>query len=340
MRRGGGNGTLGGAEAGAHPWLLGDQILRLGHSISSLGGAACRTVADGLQRVALFRLPPLRTVIRSVTSQEAGPEPLPGAGGAIGAGLAWELRWGAGGWTGASTTYAPGPWPVSGMACGATLKRPMEFEAALLSPGSPKRRRCAPLPGPTPGLRPPDVEPPPFQMQTPPPTLQQPVPPGSERRLPTPGNRRCGLGRKPGPGIWGVGVGMGGRVVDAGLICPRTPSLPCEKGTGAPPGPVVSGDGKHPGEVVGSQYRFSVFLELASLEGWATREKWEYPWPLRALRVPPAPPASAARACTEPPWKSVGPGKLDSTHEPSLEGGGWGLVTGKGPECVLFRTVL
>ncbi|XP_074190526.1 akirin-1 isoform X1 [Rhinolophus sinicus] len=72
------------------------------------------------------------------------------------------------------------------MACGATLKRPMEFEAALLSPGSPKRRRCAPLPGPTPGLRPPDAEPPPLQMQTPPPTLQQPAPPGSERRLPTP----------------------------------------------------------------------------------------------------------------------------------------------------------
>ncbi|XP_069827808.1 akirin-1 [Dendropsophus ebraccatus] len=32
------------------------------------------------------------------------------------------------------------------MACGATLKRSMEFEA-LLSPQSPKRRRCAPLPG-------------------------------------------------------------------------------------------------------------------------------------------------------------------------------------------------
>nr|XP_054537357.1 akirin-1 isoform X2 [Pan troglodytes] len=73
------------------------------------------------------------------------------------------------------------------MACGATLKRPMEFEAALLSPGSPKRRRCAPLPGPTPGLRPPDAEPPPpFQTQTPPQSLQQPAPPGSERRLPTP----------------------------------------------------------------------------------------------------------------------------------------------------------
>ncbi|ROJ29278.1 hypothetical protein DPX16_13722 [Anabarilius grahami] len=46
------------------------------------------------------------------------------------------------------------------MACGATLKRSMEFEA-LLSPQSPKRRRCNPLPGtpttPSPqrcGLRP------------------------------------------------------------------------------------------------------------------------------------------------------------------------------------------
>ncbi|CAI9157898.1 unnamed protein product [Rangifer tarandus platyrhynchus] len=66
----------------------------------------------------------------------------------------------------------------SGMACGATLQRPMQFEAALLSPGSPKRRRCAPLSGPTPGLRPPDAEPPPLlQTQTPRPTLQQPAPP-------------------------------------------------------------------------------------------------------------------------------------------------------------------
>ncbi|XP_077015411.1 akirin-1-like isoform X2 [Tamandua tetradactyla] len=76
------------------------------------------------------------------------------------------------------------------MACRATLKRPMEFEAALLSPGSPKRRRCAPLPGSAPGLRPPDAEPlpplPPLQTQISPPTLQQHVPPGSKRRLPTP----------------------------------------------------------------------------------------------------------------------------------------------------------
>ncbi|XP_072466082.1 akirin-1 isoform X2 [Notamacropus eugenii] len=69
------------------------------------------------------------------------------------------------------------------MACGATLKRPMEFEAALLSPGSPKRRRCAPLPGPAPGLRPPDTEPPPLQPQFQPPPLS---PPGSDRRLRTP----------------------------------------------------------------------------------------------------------------------------------------------------------
>ncbi|KAK2106498.1 Akirin-1 [Saguinus oedipus] len=88
------------------------------------------------------------------------------------------------------------------MACGATLKRPMEFEAALLSPGSPKRRRCAPLPGPTPGLRPPDAEPPPpFQTQTPPPSLQQPAPPGSERRLPTPEGEPGGVDTKRKMGI-------------------------------------------------------------------------------------------------------------------------------------------
>ncbi|XP_073095993.1 akirin-1-like [Manis javanica] len=74
------------------------------------------------------------------------------------------------------------------MACGATLKWPMEFEAVLLSPGSPKWRHCAPLPGPTPGLRPLDAEPPLplLQTQTPPLFLQQPAPPGRERRLPTP----------------------------------------------------------------------------------------------------------------------------------------------------------
>lgn len=123
---------------------------------------------------------------------------------------------------------ASGLWPFRGMACGATLKRPMEFEAALLSPGSPKRRRCAPLPGPTPGLRPPDAEPPPFQMQTPPASLQQPAPPGSERRLPTPGNLRCccGLGRKPGRG---VGGGEGAGVVGAGRNYLSTPNRPWKK---------------------------------------------------------------------------------------------------------------
>lgn len=38
------------------------------------------------------------------------------------------------------------PFCLAIMACGATLKRSMEFEA-LLSPQSPKRRRCNPLPG-------------------------------------------------------------------------------------------------------------------------------------------------------------------------------------------------
>lgn len=153
------------------------------------------------------------------------------------------------------------------MACGATLKRPMEFEAALLSPGSPKRRRCAPLPGPTPGLRPPDAEPPPLQMQTPPASLQQPAPPGSERRLPTPGNLCCccGLGRKPGRGVGGRGGGGGrGRR-------PRSPPHPIsalgEKGTGVLLGPVASGDERHPGRAVTLQCRFSGFLELESLKG-------------------------------------------------------------------------
>uniref|UniRef100_A0A2K5S215 Akirin 1 n=1 Tax=Cebus imitator TaxID=2715852 RepID=A0A2K5S215_CEBIM len=74
---------------------------------------------------------------------------------------------------------------------GATLQRPTEFGKALQSPGSPKRRRGALLPGPTPGLRHWDAKPPSpprLQMQTPPPSLQQPAPPSSERRLPTPGS--------------------------------------------------------------------------------------------------------------------------------------------------------
>ncbi|MEE6484982.1 hypothetical protein FKM82_014122 [Ascaphus truei] len=67
------------------------------------------------------------------------------------------------------------------MACGATLKRSLEFEA-LLSPQSqsPKRRRCAPLPGspanPSPqrcGLRPESLQ----QGQQQPPQL------GGDRRL-------------------------------------------------------------------------------------------------------------------------------------------------------------
>ncbi|KAI4895909.1 hypothetical protein NFI96_019221 [Prochilodus magdalenae] len=66
------------------------------------------------------------------------------------------------------------------MACGATLKRSMEFEA-LLSPQSPKRRRCNPLPGspaaPSPqrcSLRPPTETPP---------NPASPQPMGGEHRL-------------------------------------------------------------------------------------------------------------------------------------------------------------
>ncbi|XP_056141721.1 akirin-1 [Lampris incognitus] len=60
------------------------------------------------------------------------------------------------------------------MACGATLKRSMEFEA-LLSPQSPKRRRCNPLPGspsaPSPqrcNLRPQIIDSPPHAASPPP----------------------------------------------------------------------------------------------------------------------------------------------------------------------------
>ncbi|KAF3819992.1 hypothetical protein GH733_015501, partial [Mirounga leonina] len=129
------------------------------------------------------------------------------------------------------------------MACGATLKRPMEFEAALLSPGSPKRRRCAPLPGPTPGLRPPDAEPPPLlQTQTPPPTLQQPAPPGSERRLPTPEIRE-GWG---GPSVrfrfsWSWRDWRGGQQEEDETIPGRSGPFPCAKPLLPPlPGPAQS----------------------------------------------------------------------------------------------------
>ncbi|XP_028721472.1 akirin-1-like isoform X2 [Peromyscus leucopus] len=65
------------------------------------------------------------------------------------------------------------------MACRATLKQPIEFQELLLSPGSPKQQLCAPLPGPTPGLRPRML-----QMQMPPASLQQPA--LEQSRLPTP----------------------------------------------------------------------------------------------------------------------------------------------------------
>nr|XP_021528850.1 akirin-1-like [Aotus nancymaae] len=85
----------------------------------------------------------------------------------------------------------------AGLVSGATLQRPTEFGKGYRVPVSPKRRRGAPLPGPTSGFRhwdakpsssppPPPPPPPPLPMQTPPPSLQQPAPPGSERRLPTP----------------------------------------------------------------------------------------------------------------------------------------------------------
>lgn len=44
-----------------------------------------------------------------------------------------------------------------------------------------------------------------------------------------------------------------------------------------PLGLVASGDGRHPGGVVGPQGRFSVFLEQESLEGWTPKRKMGIP---------------------------------------------------------------
>lgn len=95
------------------------------------------------------------------------------------------------------------------MACGATLKRSMEFEA-LLSPQSPKRRRCNPLPGtpstPSPqrcNLRPP-VDSPTHSMS--------PSAIGGEHRL-TPGmelRRIFSFSLRLGWVLWGRGVGWSG----------------------------------------------------------------------------------------------------------------------------------
>lgn len=202
-----------------------------------------------------------------------------------------------------AASSASGLWPFRGMACGATLKRPMEFEAALLSPGSPKRRRCAPLPGPTPGLRPPDAEPPPLQMQTPTASLQQPAPPGSERRLPTPGNLRCccGLGRKPGRGGEGAGV------VDAGRDYLGTPYRPWEKKElGCCWARLLPGTR----DIREGQWPHSVGFRVSwswRVWGVGTKMRWGYSKPPKALGVPEAPPASA---CAEPPRRSSGPWEI------------------------------
>lgn len=71
--------------------MLGDHALRPDRPTPSAGGTKGRAQACGPLGAALFRLTPLRrAVAQPVTSREAGPARLPGAGGAIGAGLAWE----------------------------------------------------------------------------------------------------------------------------------------------------------------------------------------------------------------------------------------------------------
>lgn len=102
---------------------------------------------------------------------------------------------------------------LANMACGATLKRSMEFEA-LLSPQSPKRRRCNPLPG-TPSAPSPQR----CNLRTPvdsPAHSMSPQPIGGEHRL-TPGINlnwiwrvffffflRFGVGVNGGGGLGGV----------------------------------------------------------------------------------------------------------------------------------------
>lgn len=214
------------------------------------------------------------------------------------------------------------------MACGATLKRPMEFEAALLSPGSPKRRRCAPLPGPTPGLRPPDAEPPPppFQTQTPPQSLQQPAPPGSERRLPTPGNLRCcGLGRKPGPGIFLGALGEGWEY-QASL--PRDPFFALRKGNWDAAGPGCFRGWEASGRGCGATGSVFGFPGAGEPGGVDTKEEdgntSGRSGPSLSLK-PLLPPL--AGSTPSHPADPVGHGELDSVHEPGLEGGG-GLGAG------------
>lgn len=89
---------------------------------------------------------------------------------------------------------------------------------------------------------------------------------------------------------------------------------------------------------MGPQCPFSVFLGLERLEGWAEEDgdipSRSGPFPCAKPLLPSLPGPAQSR-----PADPVGHGKWDSPHEAGLEGGGWGRVPGKGPECVLF-TVL
>ncbi|ELR47574.1 Akirin-1, partial [Bos mutus] len=69
------------------------------------------------------------------------------------------------------------------MACGATLKRPMEFEAALLSPGSPKRGGQREQDGNSPGRSGPSQTSEPLLSPLPSPVLSRPADPVGHGKL-------------------------------------------------------------------------------------------------------------------------------------------------------------
>lgn len=103
--------------------------------------------------------------------------------------------------------YPPISFRFAEMACGATLKRSMEFEA-LLSPQSPKRRRCNPLTGSpsTPSPQRYNIRPP-LDSPT---HSTSPLSTGGEHRL-TPGTyRRRGLQQSFSPAFQGGCHGGGG----------------------------------------------------------------------------------------------------------------------------------
>lgn len=100
-------------------------------------------------------------------------------------------------------------------------------------------------------------------------------------------------------------------------------------------GLAASGDGRHPGGVVAPQCRFSVFLELESLEEWAPKGRWEHPAakPSRSLKplLSPLHPAALQILWTMGNWILL--------TNPALRGAGGGGLLRRGVECVQLGTV-